>query len=194
MVTIIDYGAGNLRSMQNALEELKVEAVVTQKPQDLKTAEKIVFPGVGSFGQVMQNLRALQLDGALREAIASGTPFLGVCLGLQILFEESEESPGVKGLGIFKGKAVKFRKGKVPQIGWNEILPSKQGALKKGYAYFVNSYYVVPEDSERVAAKTNYGIEFVSAIQRGAVTATQFHPEKSSVYGLAFLRRWLDAN
>jgi imidazole glycerol phosphate synthase glutamine amidotransferase subunit len=194
MVTIIDYGAGNLRSMQNALEELKVEAVVTQKPQDLKTAEKIVFPGVGSFGQVMQNLRALQLDGALREAIASGTPFLGVCLGLQILFEESEESPGVKGLGIFKGKAVKFRKGKVPQIGWNEILPSKQGALKKGYAYFVNSYYVVPEDSEIVAAKTNYGIEFVSAIQRGAVTATQFHPEKSSVYGLAFLRRWLDAN
>jgi len=191
MITIIDYGAGNIKSVQNALDYLGVQSRVTSKPEDIEQAERIIFPGVGSFGFMMDNLKKKGLDTAIKKVIASGKPFLGICLGLQALFESSEESPNVKGLGIFKGKVVKFRKGKVPQVGWNIVRTKKSKVIKEDYVYFVNSYYVIPEDKSIVAGSTDYYCEFTSAIKYKNVTAVQFHPEKSGDFGIELLRRWL---
>ena len=191
MIVIIDYGAGNLQSVKNALDYFDVESRITSKAVDILKADRVIFPGDGSFGYVMENLKKKNLIEAIKKFAASGKPFLGICLGLQALFEESEESSGIKGLGIFKGKVVKFRKGKVPQIGWNKIIPAKKGLFKEGYAYFVNSYYVVPENKSITAAATDYYGEFVSAVQFKNITAMQFHPEKSGDFGMHLLRRWL---
>lgn len=190
MITIIDYGAGNLNSVKNALSIIGIEAEIVNNPEKIAVAEKIILPGVGSFGFMMNNLRKNCLDKPIKDAIKKGTPFFGICLGLQALFEESEESKGVKGLGVFEGKVVQFKKGKVPQIGWNKIIPKNKTIIEDGYAYFVNSYYVVPKDNSIVCATTKYGVEFTSAIKYKNIIATQFHPEKSGEYGLELLKRW----
>lgn len=191
MISIIDYGAGNISSIKNALNFLGEENKVVSNPEDIKSADKIIFPGVGSFGYMMQELNKKGLANAIKKAIAKGTPYLGICLGLQALFEESEESPGIKGLGIFKGKVVKFTKGKIPQIGWNKIIPKKDNIFTNSYVYFVNSYYVTPENKDIIATTTEYYKEFTSAIQYKNITAVQFHPEKSGNKGIELLRRWL---
>ena len=191
MISIIDYGAGNISSIKNALNFLGEKNKVVSNPEDIKSADKIIFPGVGSFGYMMQELNKKGLANAIKKAIAKGTPYLGICLGLQALFEESEESPGIKGLGIFKGKVVKFTKGKIPQIGWNKIIPKKDNIFTNSYVYFVNSYYVTPENKDIIATTTEYYKEFTSAIQYKNITAVQFHPEKSGNKGIELLRRWL---
>lgn len=190
MIAIIDYGAGNLVSVKNALDYLGVASKITSNAEDIEKAERIILPGVGSFGFMMESLRKLKLEEPLKRALLKGKPYLGICLGLQALFEESEESPGIKGLGIFKGKVVRFKRGKIPQIGWNNIKPKKI-LFKEGFVYFVNSYYPIPEDKEIVATTTDYFGDFVSAVQKDNITATQFHPEKSGEFGLELIRRWL---
>tara|TARA_Y100000310_G_scaffold343460_1_gene451189 strand:- start:7776 stop:8372 length:597 start_codon:yes stop_codon:yes gene_type:complete len=196
MIAIIDYGSGNIQSIKNALDYLKVESTITSDPKIIESADKIIFPGVGSFGYMMDQLNKKQLIKPIKQSIAAQKPFLGICLGLQALFEESEESTNVKGLAIFKGKVKKFTKGKIPQIGWNTITPqntnnNNNNIFSKGYTYFVNSYYVIPEDKSIIATKTNYFGNFTSAIQYKNITATQFHPEKSGEFGLKLLRSWL---
>lgn len=191
MIAIIDYGAGNLKSVKNALDCLKVDCRVTDSADGIIKADRLILPGDGSFGYMMENLEKKKLISPIKNFIKSGKPFLGICLGLQGLFEESEESPGVKGLSILKGKVVRFRKGKVPQIGWNKILPGKNSIFRNDFMYFVNSYYAVPEDRSVIAATADYSVDFVSAIQSKNITAVQFHPEKSGKAGIGLLRRWL---
>ena len=191
MIAIINYEAGNLKSVKNALDSVGVKSVITDKPTDILKAEKVILPGDGSFGYMMENLKKKELVNPIKDFIKSDKPFLGICLGLQGLFEESEESPNVKGLSIFKGRVVKFKKGKVPQIGWNKIISKKKSIFKNEFMYFVNSYYVVPEDGSIIAAMTDYNGNFVSAIQSDNVTAMQFHPEKSGKAGINLIRRWL---
>lgn len=194
MIAIIDYGAGNLTSVKNALDFLKADARIVSTPEEIAKADKIILPGVGAFGFMMNNLRERKLERPILKAINDKKPFLGICLGMQVLFEKSEETPGIKGLCVFKGKAIKFKRGKVPQIGWNKIIPSKESnnsIFKRDYVYFVNSYYVIPENKNLIAARTDYEESFVSAIQYKNITAMQFHPEKSGKDGLELLRRWL---
>lgn len=194
MIAIIDYGAGNLTSVKNALDFLKADARIVSTPEEIAKADKIILPGVGAFGFMMNNLRERKLERPILKAISDEKPFLGICLGMQVLFEESEETPGIKGLCVFKGKSIKFKRGKIPQIGWNKLIPSKKSnnsIFKRDYVYFVNSYYVIPENKNLIAARTDYEESFVSAIQYKNVTAMQFHPEKSGKDGLELLRRWL---
>lgn len=190
MISIIDYGAGNIYSVKNALDHLGYANAVVDRPEEIEDAERIIFPGVGSFGSAMGTLKDQGLIRPIRHFIESGRPFLGICLGLQLLFCESEESPGVPGLSIVDGKVVRFRKGKVPQIGWNKVVPNKESKLKEGHAYFVNSYHVLPEDDSIIAMQSDYHVAFCSAISKGNILAVQFHPEKSGPYGLELLRRW----
>jgi len=201
MIAIIDYGAGNLISVKNALDSLNVESKIVNTKKEIIEADRIILPGVGSFGFMMESLRQKGLEAPIKDAIAIGKPFLGICLGMQVLFEESEESPGIKGLCILKGRVAKFKKGKVPQVGWNKIMPSREkGAvaesnakqlLMPGYMYFVNSYYVIPYDKSIVSATSDYFIRYTSAIRFNNITAVQFHPERSGKEGLAMLKRWL---
>jgi imidazole glycerol phosphate synthase glutamine amidotransferase subunit len=190
MIVIIDYGAGNLVSVKNALDYLGVASKITSNAEDIEKAERIILPGVGSFGFMMESLRKLKLEEPLKKALLKGKPYLGICLGLQALFEESVESPCIAGLNIFKGKVVKFKQGKIPQIGWNNIKPRKS-LFKAGFVYFVNSYYPVPKDKEIIATTTDYFGDFVSAVQKDNITAMQFLPEKSGEFGLNLIRRWL---
>ena len=180
-----------MKRVKNALDYLGVASVITNKTEDINQADRLILPGDGSFGFLMKNLRAKGLISPIKEFIRSGNPFLGICLGMQALFEKSEESPGIKGLCIFKGKVVKFRNGKVPQIGWNKIVPLKKGIFRNDFMYFVNSYYVVPRDKEIIAAASFYYLDFPSAIQSDNITAMQFHPEKSGNQGIELLKRWL---
>ena len=191
MIAIVDYGAGNLKSVKNALDYLNVDSIITDDPKNIKKADRLILPGDGSFGYMMENLEKKDLVNPIKNFIKSGKPFLGICLGLQGLFEESEESPKVKGLSIFKGKVLKFRKGKVPQIGWNKIFPKQKNIFKEDFMYFVNSYYVVPKDNSITATITDYNGNFVSAIESNNITAMQFHPEKSGKAGIELLKRWL---
>ena len=190
MIGIIDYGAGNLRSVQNALEYLEVESRIVSTPNEIAACDRLILPGDGSFGFMMENLEKKNLIGALKTSISKGKPFLGICLGMQALFESSDESPGAKGLGIFKGRVMKFRTGKIPQIGWN-LIASENPRLEDDSFYFVNSYVVVPDDLTIIAALSDYYGPFVSAIRSKNILAVQFHPEKSGTAGLALLRRWL---
>ena len=193
MIYIINYGAGNIGSITNALEYLGYEYTITENPDMIKEADKLILPGVGAFGEIMDNLKKQKLIEPIKKFIDSSKPFFGICLGLQVLFEKSEESPGVKGLGIFEGEVVKFRQGKVPQIGWNKIKQANQNNFfDEGFVYFVNSFYVVPKDTDIIATKTDYYLDFASAVQCKNLTATQFHPEKSGEFGLDILRRWLE--
>ncbi|MFP6609033.1 MAG: imidazole glycerol phosphate synthase subunit HisH [Deltaproteobacteria bacterium] len=196
MIAVVDYGMGNLRSVAKALEHVGADVKVTAEPADIAKADAVVLPGVGAFGRCMDNLREAGLDKPVKIAAASGRPFLGICVGMQILFEESEEFGPVKGLGILPGRVRRFSTDgpsvRVPHIGWNELQIHKRHPVLKGVAegaraYFVHSYYVdCPVDGLAVTT-TVHGGEFVSAVERGSVFATQFHPEKSQAVGLRLL-------
>lgn len=197
MIAVIDYGMGNLRSVQKGFERVGVEAEVTRDPVRIESARGVVLPGVGAFGACMANLESFGLAGSVRRVIEKGTPFLGICLGLQLLFEESEEFGPVAGLGVFKGRCVRFRERpdpdfRIPHMGWNQLrerrrVPLLDGLPPEPSVYFVHSYYVVPDDPELAVTTTDYGGEFVSAVARGNVFACQFHPEKSQSVGLRIL-------
>lgn len=180
-----------MNSVKNAFNYLGEESVVTSDEKEILNAEKVVFPGVGNFGDVMKELEKRKLDVAIKKIIEMKKPFLGICVGLQVLFEKSEESSGIKGLGIFKGRVVKFKQGKIPQIGWNKI---KSKTIGNGYVYFVNSYHVVPDDKGITEATSDYYVEFAAAVKKDNILATQFHPEKSGAFGLNILRKWLNAS
>ena len=209
MSAVIDYGMGNLRSVQKSLEFVGAKVIVTHDPDLILNANSVVLPGVGAFKDCMANLKKLKLIDSIRKFIDGGKPFLGICLGLQVLFEESEEYGPVAGLGILPGKVVKFPDGssetkngrpiKIPHMGWNKVEIKKKGPLfdkvdAAPYFYFVHSYYVVPEDQNMVATVTNYGVEFVSGIQYKNIYAFQFHPEKSQTMGLSLLERFSNIN
>lgn len=198
MIAIIDYGAGNLQSVKKAFDFIGAESIITDNPETIKNCDKILLPGVGSFGDAMESMNAKNLVEVIKAEALSGKPFLGICLGLQLLFEESEESPDVKGLGIFKGKIKKFSTDmglKIPHIGWNSLEIKQKDTLFKGipensYVYFVHSYYLHAENENEIATVTNYGIDFHSAVGKDNIFATQFHPEKSGDVGLQILRNF----
>ena len=191
-IVIIDYGAGNVKSLGNMLEFLGYAYEITDDKEKILKAKKIIFPGQGHFEQAMNKLNDKNLPCTIKQSINNGADFLGICLGLQVLFEKSEEAPNVEGLGIFKGEVKKFQTGKIPQIGWNEIKTTKANTyLDDDYFYFVNSYYVVPEDKNIISSITNYHIDFCSSVQKDNVCAVQFHPEKSSEAGIKFFKKWL---
>ncbi len=200
-ITILDYGAGNVRSVRNAIRGLGHDLRDVSRPDDILRAEKLVFPGVGSFGSAMQRMHELGYVEPLRQYLRDGRPYLGICLGLQTLFESSEESPGVPGLGIIPGRVRRFDEGalSVPHMGWNGLNITNGSVLLDAYAgekvYFVHSYKAVPEEPVRdwVLATTDYGTRFISGVRKGNVAAVQFHPEKSGVGGLEFLRRFLSS-
>ncbi|MDD3906000.1 MAG: imidazole glycerol phosphate synthase subunit HisH [Candidatus Omnitrophica bacterium] len=205
MIAIIDYRMGNLRSVEKALQVAGGRTKVTSDPKDIEKCDKVVFPGVGAFGSAMKELKKLKLVAPIREAIAEGKPFLGLCLGLQLLFTKSEEAPGVKGLCVFEGESKKFKfkssAFKVPHMGWNNI--AKNGKIKTknpeilrgvadgAYMYFVHSYYVRPKDKSIILTTTDYGGDFVSGVCRDNVYAFQFHPEKSQALGLKILKNFV---
>ena len=199
MLAIIDYGAGNIKSVEKALIFLGETPVVSNDPEVIYKADKVILPGVGSFGAAMENLDGIKMTEAIRETVKKGTPLLGICLGLQLLFESSEESEGVKGLSLLKGKIVKipYKEGlKIPHMGWNSLEVSKNSRLlghleREPYVYFVHSYYLQAEDKKIVSATTQYGVEIHAAVESENVFATQFHPEKSSAAGLSILEKFL---
>ena len=197
MIAIIDYGAGNLQSVEKALRHLGCQCQITADPGELAAAQAAVLPGVGAFGDAMGQLRARGLEEPIRQFVSSGKPFLGICLGLQILFEESEESPGVKGLGLLRGRVLRLPKEsglKIPHIGWNSLSVGKPGGLFAGvegepYVYFVHSYYLRAEE-DVVTATAEYGTTIHAAVQKGNLLACQFHPEKSGQVGLSLLENF----
>lgn len=198
MIAIIDYGRGNLFSVEKAFVKLGADAIVTNDIEKIRRADKVVLPGVGAFGDCMETLKKAGLIPVIQEAAASGKPFLGICLGLQLLFERSEESPGVAGLGIFKGaiRQIVAPKLKVPHMGWNSLslrnaTPLLKGLPENPYVYFVHSFHAVPEDASIITAVTEYGSELTVAVGRGNVQAMQFHPEKSSSVGLKILESFV---
>jgi glutamine amidotransferase len=199
-IVVIDYGLGNLRSVTKALEAVGATVELTADPQRIVSAKGAVLPGVGAFSAGMENLRSRHLLPAVQERIAEGKPLLGICLGLQLLFTLSEEHGLHGGLDVVKGRVVRFGEGlKIPHMGWNAIKPVRQppasclfeGIPDSSFFYFVHSYYVVPEDESVVAATTEYGIEFASAVARESLFAVQFHPEKSSDLGLKVLENFV---
>ena len=197
MITVIDYGSGNLRSVEKGFLKAGFDVKVTNRPEDVQNAEAIVLPGVGAFKDCMQELTNLGMTDVLIEAIKKGTPYLGICLGLQILFSESVEFGSCKGLDIFKGKVVKFKsdKLKIPQMGWNQLNIKNSSPLfneipDKSYFYFVHSYYVVPDNEGIISTTTDYGVEFTSSVCKDNVYAVQFHPEKSQTLGLQMLKNF----
>jgi len=205
-IAIIDYGMGNLRNVQKAFEHMGIEACISSVPTDLDRADGWVLPGVGAFGDAMDNLHAAGLVEPIRRGVAQGKPLLGICLGLQLLFEESNEMGQHRGLGVLSGRVIRFEDGiehagqtlKVPHVGWNQFHITEEGAssaLLEGvsngsYAYFVHSYYVVPADPSAVLASTDYGIDFASVVGRGNVFGAQPHPEKSQEVGLKLLQNF----
>ncbi len=193
-VVIIDYDAGNIRSILNMLDFCGIKAEISSNADVILSADKLIFPGQGHFEQAIINLTEKNLVPVIKEAIEKNIPFLGICLGLQILFERSEEAPEIKGLGILKGEVKKFKNVKVPQIGWNKInLTQNAKFLKEDYFYFVNSYYVEPKTQEIIASTAFYEKEFCASVQHKNITAVQFHPEKSSTAGIEFFKNWLKA-
>lgn len=193
IITIIDYEAGNLKSICNMLDFLNQKHQVTSEPQQIENAQRIIFPGQGHFAQAMNNLENKNLVKPIKNAINNNAKFLGICLGLQVLFEKSEEAGKCNGLGIIKGEVRKFTQGKIPQIGWNKIKTTQNNSyLEDDYFYFVNSYYVVPEDENVISSICSYNIDFAASIEYKNLTAVQFHPEKSSEAGVKFFKKWLE--
>jgi imidazole glycerol-phosphate synthase subunit HisH len=203
MIAIIDYGMGNLRSVQKGFEKIGCDAVVTSDPKLLQEAERVVLPGVGAFRDCMRNLEEAGFVEPILKVIQEGKPFLGICVGMQLLFTESEEFGIYKGMNVIPGRVCRFADRmeeadeilKVPHMGWNQLSVQRQAPLLDGIAdgtnvYFVHSYYVTPEDDSVVAARTRYGIDFCAAIWRDNIVATQFHPEKSQDKGLAMLKNF----
>ena len=200
MIAIIDYDAGNLRSVEKALQYLGKETIVTRDPEQIRKADKVILPGVGAFGDAMKKLQEYHLDTLIHEIADSGKPLLGICLGLQLLFEESEESPGVEGLRILEGKIRRIPEGeglKVPHIGWNSLHLEHNGRLfrnipENSYVYFVHSYYLEAKDPEIVKASTEYGVHIHASVEKNNLFACQFHPEKSSETGLQILKNFAE--
>lgn len=199
MIAIIDYGAGNLMSVKNALDFIGAENKITDNTREILAADKVILPGVGAFGSAMESLRKSGLADAVKEIVKRNTPLLGICLGLQLMFEESEESPDVKGLGLFKGKIVKIpdRGLKIPHMGWNSITLTKNSRILKDigdnpFVYFVHSYYLRSEDKSIVSAYTEYGEPLDIAVEDGNIFAVQFHPEKSGAAGLNILKNFAE--
>lgn len=200
MIAIIDYDAGNIKSVEKALLSLGQEPVITRDAEELLRADKVILPGVGAFGDAMEKLRLYGLDKVIHEVAGKGTPFLGICLGLQLLFERSDEAPGTAGLGVLKGEILRIpdTEGlKIPHMGWNSLRLVNDGRLFKGlcgepYVYFVHSYYLKAADERIVKATTNYSILIHAAVEQGNVFACQFHPEKSSDTGLHILKNFVE--
>lgn len=198
MIAIIDYDAGNLKSVEKALHYLGADTIITRNREEILSADKIILPGVGSFGDAMRNLYVFGLVDVIKEAVESNIPLLGICLGLQLLFERSDETPGVEGLGILKGEILRIpdKEGlKIPHMGWNNLEIKKDSVLFKGmgkspYVYFVHSYYLKAEEETIVAATTQYSTTIHAAVEAGNVFACQFHPEKSGESGLAILKNF----
>ena len=198
MIGIIDYDAGNIRSVEKALHYLGQETVVSRDPDTLLNADKVILPGVGSFGDAMENLNRYELVPVIRQIVQEKTPFLGICLGLQLLFESSEETPGVPGLGILKGKILRIPPCpglKIPHMGWKSLHLQHEGRLFKGipedtYVYFVHSYYLQADEPEIVKAVTDYSTCIHASVEKDNVFACQFHPEKSSRFGLEILKNF----
>lgn len=208
MIAIVDYGMGNLRSVQKAFEAVGADARITSSPAAIRDSRSVVLPGVGAFPDCMKNLTQLDLVEPIRRAVQTGKPFLGLCLGLQLLFDESEEFGPVAGLGILPGKVARFPREsrddlgaplKIPHMGWNTVKVLKRAPLfesvpDESYFYFVHSYYVVPRDPSVASTLTPYGVEFVSGVQKDNIFAFQFHPEKSQKHGLELLKRFSRIN
>ena len=199
MIAIIDYDAGNIKSVEKAINYLGSECTITRDPDVILNADGVILPGVGSFGDAMGKLENYGLIPVINQVAEKGIPFIGICLGLQLLFDESEESPGVKGLSLLKGKIKRFPSDmglKVPQIGWNSLEYDNPGKLFEGisegsYVYFVHSYYLEAEDKSIVKASSEYGVKFHASVELGNIFACQFHPEKSSDVGLKILSNFL---
>lgn len=198
MIAIIDYGAGNLRSVSNALESLDAPYLVSSDPEELASADGVILPGVGAFGHAMNEIRRRGMAEAIRKTARSGKPFLGICVGMQLFFDESEENPGVPGLGLIPGRVVRFSGGnglKVPHMGWNQIKTVKESRILEGlpdaaYMYFVHSYCALADKREHVSATSEYGMAFDAAVEDGMLFGVQFHPEKSGALGLGILRKF----
>ncbi len=199
MIAVIDYDAGNMKSVEKALNYLGQEACVTREKKSILDAEGVILPGVGAFGDAMDKLHRFGLAEVIRACVERGTPFLGICLGLQLLFESSEESPGVEGLSVLKGsiRRIPSQEGlKVPHIGWNDLSFPKRGRLFEGlgdhpYVYFVHSYYLQAAEEGIVTAYTEYGVQIHASVEKGNLFACQFHPEKSSEVGLRILQNFV---
>lgn len=200
MIALIDYDAGNMRSVEKALIYLGEKPIVTRDREKILSADRIILPGVGSFGDAMENLEKFGLPDILKEAVDSGIPLLGICLGMQVLFEESEESKGVKGLGFLKGKILRIpaKDGlKIPHMGWNSLEYPREGRLfqdipEHSYVYFVHSYYLKAEDEDIVTATADYGVKIHASVERGNIFGCQFHPEKSGEIGLQILKNFVE--
>ena len=200
MIVIVDYGMGNLRSVGKAFLSQGIDASVTRDPGEIARADGLVLPGVGAFGDCMKNLAEYGLVDPIKVHIGSGKPFLGICLGLQVLFEGSDESPDVEGLSVLEGRVVRFSPSeeerlKVPHMGWNRVSIRKESPVLAGipdgsWFYFVHSYYPVPKEAGVVAVTSNYGVEFAAAVARDTLFACQFHPKKNSADGLRILRNF----
>lgn len=199
MIAIIDYDAGNIKSVEKALQFLGEEVLVTRYAESILTADGVILPGVGAFGDAMEKLHAYGLVPVIRECAARNIPFLGICLGLQLMFESSEESPGVAGLGLLRGRIIRIPADnglKVPHIGWNNLSFPNKGRLFAGlpespYVYFVHSYYLQAEEPEIVTATAEYGVSVHASVEKGSLFACQFHPEKSSEVGMQILRNFI---
>ncbi len=199
MIAIIDYDAGNIKSVEKAILSLGEEVVITRDAQEILSAEGVILPGVGAFGDAMSKLHSFKLVDTIKQCVKQGTPFLGICLGLQLLFESSEESPGVEGLHILDGKIVRIPEEpglKIPHIGWNDLSYPNKGRLFEGieehsYVYFVHSYYLQAKDEKIVTGTTEYGTLIHASVEKDNVFACQFHPEKSSGVGLKILENFI---
>lgn len=193
MIAILDYGAGNVRSIANMLNFLNCDYKITNDINEIRNSQALLFPGQGHFKQALNNLENKKLIEPIKSFIKSGKPFLGICLGFQILFEKSEEAPEFEGLSILKGKVKKFSTKKVPQIGWNKIETTKNNSfLNDDYFYFVNSYYVKPDDKSIISSYSDYYGKFCASIEINNICACQFHPEKSSDSGINFFKKWIE--
>lgn len=196
MIAIIDYGMGNLRSVQKALEKVGADTQITQNPEEIQSAEKIVLPGVGAMKPAMEKLEALGLIPVIKTAVSKGAPFLGICLGFQLLFETSSEGGSTAGLSILKGSVERFSSLKIPQIGWNQLhiknadAPILKDVDEAANVYFCHSYFVKPADASIIATTTNYGIDFASLVYKDNILGAQFHPEKSQTVGLQILKNF----
>ena len=192
MLTVLDYGGGNLKSVANMLDFFGTDYEITSEPNKILAAKAVLFPGQGHFGNAMTSLEKQGLVKPLKTIIAAGVRFLGICVGMQVLFETSEEAPNVDGLGVFKGSVKRFTQGKIPQIGWNEVKTTEANTLlENGYYYFVNSYHVVPQDPSVISATADYYGTFAAAVERDSVAAMQFHPEKSAACGHAAVLKFI---
>jgi imidazole glycerol-phosphate synthase subunit HisH len=199
MITIIDYGSGNLKSIRNGFQRIGAEVKISQDLNEMEEAEALILPGVGAFGKAMENLS--KYKGTIYNHIQDGKAFLGVCLGLQVLFSQSQESPGVKGLNIFKGNVTRFPESlkeegkKIPHMGWNDLQIKRKCPVLNGvgndYMYFVHSYYVQPDNEDIIVATVDYGVKVPAVVSKDNVIATQFHPEKSGEIGLNILRNFV---